>query len=614
MSTIKIMLLCIALVMFAHIVQQSCMKIPIEEQNKTNEILYNCAINIFYPLKIQNVLIQTNQMQTITYFAKRLNSSAIMNSRNKFQIIKDKYKFDCIIVIVETIEDFQKEIELFYHSYSYNPQAKLLVVFSGALKNISRIFEISWRIYALNIVLIIQEDMKINFYTYFPYANNKCNDTAAHLMGTCDYDENLVIDYFPNKIPLYLQGCPVRILAIVFEPYVINPHNLKQPGLEVTIFNVIAEKLNVTPIYVKHNYSHLGFKFAKSKYSRIYQMLYKSEGDVILGNVKLNSSFHDEFSTTIPLFSEGVVWFAPISLEIAPWKNFLIGFQLNLWIVLFVTFLILIIAWWIFGIVMKDYFYKKISNCFMIILGVLLFINVSQPKKFQLRILFISWVFSALLVSTTYNTKFTSILTNPYYDDQISNEKEILQSGLEFGFDLMSKDEFKYPNDPVKYKIYENHIVCPHEKATTCINRTIFHRDLIYLKNRKFVLYYLKNFYKIPTGKSVVFPFKEPVYKVKARMLVNQGFPLLGKINDLILRIHRSGLLLKWNRNILSPQVPRPEEKVAKKITYKHLQGAFFILYFGHFLSSVVFIIEKIIIQYAHNNGVGRLKKITFLH
>lgn len=565
-----------------------CFIIIPEEEKSTN--VYKCVAQIIQQNNMKNILFQSLKLNEIAPFLTNNNfSKIVVNSEKKIEFHGDSFKYYNNVMVINNVTDFEREILLFYRTFSYNPRGKHLIIFMG--KNIDTLFAAAWKFKILNIVVFIEENLNVNVYSYFPYTESECENTKPYLLGTCDQK----IDFFSYKRTLDLHKCPVKILTVIYEPYVINPYDMKNPGFEIIMFNEIAKIINFTPIYVKHQYKHLGFKYGRGNYSNMYKMLYNYEGEILIGNIKMNYSFHDEFDTSMPLYREDVKWFAPLASELAPWKNFIIGFQYYLWIGVIIAFFITVFSWWIFGNICKDPYYQKLINCLMNVCASLFNGCVKQPKILQQRFVFIAWVITAFLLSTAYNTKFTSILTNPYYDDQISNEKEITSSGLEFGFDLMSKGEFNFPQDKVRYKIYEKHIICPHEVSTVCLNRTLFNKDLVYAKNKKFVIYYLKHFYKFADTKSKIYMFKKSIYNYDSRILMNQGYPLLHRINDLVLRIHCSGLLIKWNRGILPIPLTNTEETIVKKISLTHLRVSFLMLFFGYFLGSVIFLIELLI-------------------
>lgn len=559
--------------------------------------LLDCALRIYKETKSKKLLIQSNNNDELEYLVKRIDTTNTIISNKDLKITDMKYKFDYNIMTIKTFKEFEMNLNIFYRTYSWNSTAKYLLILTQVI-NVTKIFSLSWNYYLLNIMALKRntENDNIEMITYFPF--NGCGNINYKVIGTCNNNvENM--DYFAQKIPLYFNACPVRILSVYFPPFILEPNNSKNLGLEATMVNEIARRINFTPIYLNHKQSSYGFKYAKGVYTKVFNMLYNYEADFVIGNVKLNLSFTDEFDTTLPHLKETVTWHAPVALEVPPWQNLIIVFEYRLWILILFTFQATVFVWWAFGYLTNDEYWKQFMNCFLNAWCSILLGTIKQPSNLKLRILLMSWVIGTIFLNMMYNTMFTSILTNPSYERQISTELEILQSRIQYGFDNLMKGEFNYPEDKIKWKIYNNHITCLQENFMSCMNRTLYNRDFILAKTKKIVSYYLRYIYKYSDGTARIYVFKKDVYKYHIRGLVNQGFPLIERYNQILHRIHSSGLLLKWNVDFGGkPLKIMKNDMTFQTISVTHLTSAVYVFIIGMSCSLIIFMLE-IIVHYS---------------
>lgn len=564
----------------------------IENNNPSKLIsMLDCAINIYKTTEEKYAIIQSFQLKDLHHILNKIDCKIVINSKNNIIITNNKYKFNYNIMIANDFNEFKFNIYMFYRTYSWNAKAKYLVVFKENI-NLTEVFELSWKIYLLNIVVIYNNEI----FTYFPYEGISCGNILPNKLSTCDLEVNLV-EYYQEKIPKNLHNCPIKALQLYFPPYVTKPNNTDNPGLEIVMVNELAKRLNFSVIYVDHKFLHYGFKYGKGIYSNLYKLMYNYQGDMIFGTLKLNVSFHEEFDTIYPHMIDAVTWYAPRARQIAPYKNLFIVFQKSLWIILIAIFIMIVPTWWLIGNASKSYQDTSFIHYFLLAWYSLLLGSVRQPQKLIMRIFFITWIMSTFLLSTTYQSKFTSILTTPVYDKQISNEEDIINSGLQYGFDPMVRGEFNNSEDRVRWTIYKNFFSCNFENTLYCVNRTIKNRDLIVAKNKKNMIWCIQHYHN-QTGLNAVYEFEQDAYTYLLRILVNQGFPLIEPMKNLVLLFRQNGLLLKWVKDAVAKiQKTVVDDIEVKKLSRNHLQGAFLILFGGMFISFVTFVLEIILFK-----------------
>lgn len=304
-----------------------------------------------------------------------------------------------------------------------------------------------------------------------------------------------------------------------------------------------------------------------------------------------NNSIEPFFDTTVSHIDTTAVWFVPTALQIAQWKNLTVIFEVNVWLIIFFMFLINGLFWWLVGRNKeKSNEFKDLTLSIMCSFHILLQGSVKNPKTGVLRILVIVWTFSCLLLFTAHQCQLTGILTSPIYEKQISNLEELVTSKLKFGFYPILLDLFSDKNNEIHRKVLNNYVPCSLDQ--TCINRTAYQRDFAVIKNKREGKYLIPRLYSYPNGKPMLYTFKEIEFVVWVKYFAKKGFPLINRMNNLILLLQSNGLVAKWERDIVVIQNKGVEITKHQTLTLSHLQGAFYLLVIGFTSSIVIFLIE----------------------
>lgn len=112
----------------------------------------------------------------------------------------------------------------------------------------------------LNVNIIYQHIENSNLLqavTWFPYQNQNCANRIINTqtIDECETFENGSIDWtqsnmqFYPKIPNTFHHCPLKITAMMNEPYVLAENRTIEKGLEILMLKTITDKLMMTPIY-----------------------------------------------------------------------------------------------------------------------------------------------------------------------------------------------------------------------------------------------------------------------------------------------------------------------------------------------------------------------------
>lgn len=555
--------------------------------NESNfENVHRCLTYQLINISHTNLLI-ISEMNYYLDLLKHVKSTVTMFNI-KFENIYLKLKYDMIVIITQKFENFKFMLRTLKKNINWNPRARFLIGYVGS-ENITIFFELSWSYFVLNINLISNNG---SIYTYFPYNNGLCgNIIKSEYLLTCDV--NNLAPYF-SKIPSNLYGCEFRIMPYPMIPYIMNISAPKtEPnlaGLEVTIMDTLAKKINFSVVYIPCFHNLWGYKDSSGVYTMMFGSLYNNETDIIMGMTYANASHVVDFDGSYIYLQDFPEWWVPTAMPAAQWKNLTAIFDARVWLVMFVAFFINSLMWWIFGRKNESTNFNDLTLCFMNSLYTLLQGSIKHPRTLKLRIIFICWLVTCLLIFAAHQSSLVSILTTPIFDHQISTVEELLQSSLPFGFYLSAALAFEEKNNWIAEQILKKHEICP--LSLYCLNRTAYDRNFAFLRNGRNAKYFIPRLYTFPNGRSMITGLDIRGPGIWVRLHTAKGLPILEKLNHYLMLLQSNGLIAKWDLDTNFKALKLENDDSHQPLNVYHLQAAFLIFVFGATLSAFIFLLE----------------------
>lgn len=559
--------------------------LPIEN----NTYFDNYSWKLYKEFQHDNCLIIPYETSLLDWILPLIKVRTIIYPESHLILLESVRKFDAYTVLITKIEDLKNFLAMFYGTPNWNYRAKYLLIYHGHVADIGQVFKITWKHILLDVTLLIHNGQSIKIYTHFPYGNGSCGSNMIPVRLSDNSNT------FPEKIPLDLKECDIKLMGLNIKPYVLD---IKQPkdsptqaGLEVTIIHNVFKKMNFRETYVSNPYPHWGYLMPDGNFTMTFKSLHDKEVDIIFGMIIGNETMEEHFDTTVSHIDTAAVWFVPTALQIAQWKNLTVIFDGIVWSSIFFVLILNAFAWWLIGKKREtSASYNELSLCLMGSFYILLQGSFTVPHAWKLRFVVLIWSMSSLLIFTAHQCQLTGIITSPLYEHQISNLKELVESDLDYGFYPILKDLYTDPNNWVHKKILNNFKPC--SLTTECMNRTAFKRDFALIKNKRQGAYLMPIYYSFPSGKPKLYTFKESEFVVWCKYYVRRGFPFVKRIDKLIMLLLANGLVAKWDGDLaLGAKVEDDPE--LEPLSLNHLQGAFFLLLFGYVLSTCLFLIEE---------------------
>ncbi|XP_054283701.1 uncharacterized protein LOC129000742 [Macrosteles quadrilineatus] len=241
----------------------------------------------------------------------------------------------------------------------------------------------------------------------------------------------------------------------------------------------------------------------------------------------------------------------------------------------------------------------RITNCFWYVYGALLQQGGAHlPLADSGRLIIGTWWIVVLVVVTTYCGNLVAFLTFPKMDKLITNVHDLLlrKDFLTWGIPDLSyiKSQLMTAEDPLLQEVYNRAKI--HQSMTPEVIEAVRSGRHAYIQSKTRLLYLMKN--QFLTTNTCDFSLgNEEFMQEKLGMVMSRDNPYLELFNKEIGKMHRLGLVRKWMVDYL-PSRDRcwgnlyASEVNNHTVNLDDMQGSFFLLLLGIFLSFITIVLE----------------------
>jgi hypothetical protein len=422
-------------------------------------------------------------------------------------------------------------------------------------------------------------------YTYLPYQNEDINrpDTTPVYVGKCQDS----VDPFFQKLPKFWRNTTVKVLTKCIAPYVECVGEISGP--EIQIFNLVQGVLKFKTEYVLDKTMQFGMVKTNGSYSASFRCLQERQVDMSLGAFRSigHTQFRDfDFSTNH--MEDRLVWVVPKALPLAHWIRIVKTFELKFWITLIILTVIVSKIIQKISLVAKEP--SKIFYQFPLQVAVRLLVGrylKQTPTKLQVRIVFIFWVYFCMLFNIIFNSNLINVFFGSFHTFQIDSFHNIMESNLDVGLtDDVKQILGQEPNSSL-FAVKKDILTCPF--GVQCLNRTLFARDLVCCWGKRSIMNRMATSYNIDVhfiDDHLLF-FYIFFYFVK-------GYPVVPQVSRAIVQLKSVGLVQHVMDKIDHPKANTVDELTSKVLTFKLLEGPFYLVFLGWLCALLVFGAEVI--------------------
>jgi len=498
-------------------------------------------------------------------------------------------KISSYIIFTRSVRDITVQTEMLYAKSSWDSRGLFLIVVTVKVPNseelaLSVIREL-WEIgRGYNVVVVVQQDDLLNLYTWFPYSSHdNCADVKNVVLinqwvmegeGTFVREGSI----YPCKIPSNFHGCTV------------NLSSLKKCQFEDEFYSHYFLTHNITRNYIIESpdlVSNMGKVF------KGLQNLWLRESEILFGELPLVVEELSNAEHVVPYFSVKHNWFVPCPKPLSRLQKISHIFSSSVWVaIVVVLFLVTGTSWCLAKQSNDSLSYTTMSSALYNIWAVTVGVPVTgMPRSLRLKLLFVVFVWYCSAIRTVFQTFLTSFLVDPGYEIPLTSLDEILDSGIEFGYTDRWNIEFGVSSELRHKEVVERAEIC--STFVECFNRI--------RETGKFALYapvwVVKNYTNtINDHNTVCLLNDDGNYFSFVTPYVQKGSFLLESLNKFVSLYTESGMfhrivrdtvyMSKFTRNIIDVS------DGYFFYTLNHLRIAFYILFFGHGLSFLLFLCE----------------------
>ncbi|PSN32162.1 Ionotropic receptor 489 [Blattella germanica] len=295
---------------------------------------------------------------------------------------------------------------------------------------------------------------------------------------------------------------------------------------------------------------------------------------------------NDDCVAIYPYFIQNLKWIVPAGALVPRWKSLIKIFNPLMWLCVVTTFLIGSTTSWLL--------LKQNQNSLTFISALLdtllTYVAAGINDRYKGTVastFFLLWLFYCLILNTAYQSALISFLNNPGQEQPIRSLEELQESGLH----LISKIMFP---DAQTEEI--RHINSNYEKCDDCYKMIAQNRNTALLVPEYHANYGVFKFYDSEINTSLVGIIDETFYTFYLTISsYTQGCLFFNRMEQLVHRTWSAGLIMRFIQDYKFQERKTRLDLFNKDpyvITLSHLQGGFFFLISGLFLSVTVFLIE----------------------
>ncbi|KAL7642106.1 UNVERIFIED_CONTAM: hypothetical protein RMT77_007980 [Armadillidium vulgare] len=450
----------------------------------------------------------------------------------------------------------------------------------------------------LSEVACMQDTPVTNTFTIYPHMKGKSRLDIEKLSLGIWKGPRKKNEIFINRLKNF-QAQNVKLgYACDDFPFLYKDVTNKKPciGSNIDILSIIEEDLNFTLI-IQPDEGHFWGTYVNGSWNGVLGDLSQDQRDIAV-NLFVHTEERDkdfEFSSSYE--REGYGFLVMLPSPVPNWKRTFMPFSFDVWILTFVSLLIVI------------YFYFTLKNRtsktlnYTIIDTAVLFLRMSlRQSSYQLffiwelwsRIWIGIWLVSFFILTSAYTGVLVSFLTVSRYPDRTETLKELVES--EYGIIMSNYGS----NVPEQLMTSSNSLLRSVGKRLEVIPYEMGYEYMIdFVKSRRYVLLeshsYLINIQSKYNVSDQTYMMDEEVYQSYLSFVYPKGSILKHAIDNVLADLVETGITsFIFRKHMLKSLKPNDEDHEVLHVPLKltHLQSAFFILLIGEGIALIVFFFE----------------------
>ncbi|PSN38712.1 Ionotropic receptor 473 [Blattella germanica] len=378
---------------------------------------------------------------------------------------------------------------------------------------------------------------------------------------------------FQTDLITDMRGCTLNLSFLNYPPLVYTQDDVYVIGPLIDQIKLIIEAINLRLKIFRRNFTD----FTNMKLP------------ISLLNVKDNDFLtYGDCVVTYPYFKQNLKWVVPAGAPVPRWRGLIKIFNPLLWFCVVATFLIGSTTSWL--LLNQNRQSQTYISALLDTLRTYVVAAISDRYKGTVAsTFFVLWLFYCLIINTAYQSALISFLADPGRDEPIKTIAELHNSGLH----LMSR-VFILNEELENIGETEHYSGCTNQSH--CLTRIAQNRDTALLDDELLLGLVINKYFGTETNRYLLHIIEEIAYKFYFTITVySHGCLIFKRMEQLIHRVWSAGLIIRYFNDFYKIQRTAFYEVLNDDpyvITLSHLQGGFYFLICGLFVSTIVFLIE----------------------
>ncbi|PSN37026.1 Ionotropic receptor 629 [Blattella germanica] len=467
----------------------------------------------------------------------------------------------------------------------------------------------------MNSVVNIQEkEVALEVYTWIPFEGLTCDNVEKIVLVNQWMVTNgglflRNITLFPFSLPKNFHQCPLIVGAFGTEPYVIvdeipNEEKGKQSlilnGLGLNLLYTFSEKYNFTLRFAPYENSISGKRTNIILHQFLNDHFHILGGSVILS---YTGTIYGDMSDVI--IYDYFRYLVPCPLPVGKVSRVLNTFTVSVWIslilVLFVSSFLIVFNSKNLQLTLENKMFSNFSYCLYSNWAVLLGISAPAiPVCSRSRQFFILYVWYCFAINLVFQTYFVTYLVEPGYEKGLNTLEELRLSNITYGYYEIA-DGLLTTTELLNFKTVAFSVKECFD-LFACTEEVMFKRSLATLTTYTLPWYVARKRGVLNVDKVICF-LDGSLFQALFVFFLRRGNPLMGLVNQHILRVMEGGLQEKYKSEVkhqalLSAEKVYVGDEMYSVFTLPNLWPVFLLLLFGCLASACVFVIEVIITSF----------------
>lgn len=314
-----------------------------------------------------------------------------------------------------------------------------------------------WDYKVVNVVIIKTEITQAVCYTYYPIADDACNNTAPVKLKRGRYVRTPFGAVFEMKFKNF-HLCPIIGSTFIQVPY-MNIVNGKPVGADGDLLRMIAEGLNTSlEVMTPHRADGWGWREPNGTWMGSLADVDEEIANFSMTSAVVTLSRFSDFQMSLYYYTANVVWVS----HVAPLQNealkLIHPLRADSRIALIMSFVIVVMC----AFFVKSWFWTYVCRttdadqpsksvvfyAWMVCMGQAL---IKMPTKSSFLQMTMLWVWYCFLIRTVYQVYLISSLKGKFYEEDFETIEDVIDAKYSFGGGPALKDYYmEYPT------VYDN--------------------------------------------------------------------------------------------------------------------------------------------------------------